>query len=236
MNSDETPQKKKKMIIYLSGAGLVPVIWDGVRAKVTTPGAALTYDRAATTTLKSAMRDILGQIQKLDADQYVIVAHSLSGVVGVELAKALGDKLGGLIAVSATIPAPGKAFVNTLPFPQNIVMPILLRIVGTKPPASVIRKSLCSDLSEQQAADVINAFTPEPRSLYTNKTSTDELPASRYLYIRTMNDKEVAVQLQTSMAKRLPNAKIIDVSGGHMAMISHPDELATIINNFVDSQ
>jgi len=236
MNSEETSQKKKKMIIYLSGAGLMPAIWNDVRAKVTTPGVALTYDRSATTTLESATQDILTQIQRLDADQYVIVAHSLSGVVGVELAHALGDKLGGLIAVSATIPAPGKAFVSALPFPQSIMMQLLLRIVGTKPPASVIRKSLCSDLSERQAADIIDAFTPEPRSLYTDKTSTDKLPDSKYLYVRTINDREVSAQLQTSMAKRLPSAKIIDIPSGHMAMISHPDELATIISKFVESQ
>jgi pimeloyl-ACP methyl ester carboxylesterase len=231
MNSEKTPQRT--VIIYLSGAGLTPAIWDSVRAKVATSGFALTYNRDASATLKSATQDVLGQIQKIDADQYVIVAHSLGGVMGVELARALGNKLGGLVAVSATIPAPGKSFVDTLPFPQNLVMPFILKVAGTKPPVSAIRKGLCSDLSDQQAMGIINAFVPEPRSLYVGKTSASALPASKYLYVRTHNDKQVPTQLQTNMAKQLPDAKITDIASGHLTMMSHPDELAEIINNFV---
>ncbi|HSX07021.1 MAG TPA: alpha/beta hydrolase [Candidatus Saccharimonadia bacterium] len=231
MNSEKTPQKTA--IIYLSGAGLTPAIWDAVHSKVTTPNVALTYNRDTTTTLQSAVQDVLGQIQKIDATRYVIVAHSLGGVIGVELARTLQDKLGGLIAVSATIPAPGKSFINTLPFPQNFVMPLLLKVAGTKPPASAIQKSLCSDLSDQQATDIINAFVSEPRNLYSNKTSTSMLPASKYLYVRTLNDKQTPTQLQSSMAKQLPDAKITDIASGHLAMMSHPDELAEIINNFI---
>lgn len=231
MNSEKTSQKIA--IVYLSGAGLVPTIWDGVRAKAIVPDAVLTHSRGATTTLKSVVEDVLGQTQKLDATQYVIVAHSLGGVIGVELARALGSKFGGLVAISATIPAPGKSFVDTLPFPQNFVMPLLLNVAGTKPPASAIRKSLCSDLNDQQASEVISAFTPEPRSLYIDKTSVSELPTSQYLYVRTLQDKQTLLALQSNMAKQLPGAKIADIVGGHLAMISHPDKLAEIINNFV---
>ncbi len=231
MNPQKTPQKTA--IIYLSGAGLPPTIWDVVHGKVVITGAALMYNRDAATTLKSAVLDVLAQIQKLNATRYVIVAHSLGGVMGVEIARALDDKLAGLVAVSATIPAPGKSFVDTLPFPQNFVMPLLLKIAGTKPPASAIRKGLCSDLSDQQATDIVSTFTPEPRSLYVDKTSTNMLPVSKYLYVRTLNDKQVPVQMQTKMAKQLPDAKIIDIAGGHLAMISHPAELAGIINDFV---
>jgi pimeloyl-ACP methyl ester carboxylesterase len=35
------------------------------------------------------------------------------------------------------------------------------------------------------------------------------------------------------MAKQLPDAKITDIASGHLTMMSHPDELAEIINNFV---
>ena len=223
----------KIAIIYLSGAGLAPAIWDDVRAKVTTPGVALTYDRGVDTTLKSATQEILEQIQKIDASKYVIVAHSLAGVMGVELARALGSKLGGLIAVSATIPVPGGSYVSTLPFPQNFIMPLLLKIAGTKPPVSAIRKGLCSDLDDKQAATITEAFNPEPRSLYVDRTSDSQLPASKYLYVRTLNDKQLSAPLQSAMASRLPEAEIADIASGHMAMISHPDELADLINRFI---
>lgn len=220
-------------VIYLSGAGLNPVIWDDVCAKVTTPGTAIAHGREPATTLSSAVQDVLAQIQKLDARRYVIVAHSLSGVIGVEVARALGDKLDGFIAVTATIPSLGGSFTSALPFPQNLLMPLLLRIVGTKPPAAAIRSGLCSDLNDQQAAAIVDAFAPEPRSLYVDKTSTSQLPVSKYLYVRTLDDKEIPASHQATMAKRLPGGVVVDIAGGHMVMISHPDELATIINQFI---
>lgn len=222
-------------VIYLSGAGLDSTIWDGVRAKVVTPGTALAHGRDSAATLSRAVQDVLGQIQERNAGRYVIVAHSLSGVIGVELARALGDKLGGFIAVTATIPSPGGSFTSALPFPQNLLMPLLLSVVGTKPPAEAIRKGLCSDLDDQQAAAIVDAFTPEPRRLYVDKTSTSQLPVSRYLYVRTLDDKEIPASRQAIMAKRLPGVEVVDTPGGHMVMISHPDELATIINQFIST-
>lgn len=153
---------KGTQLIYLSGAGLDSFVWNDVRTKVILPGIVATHDRQDTTTLSSVTHDILGQIQNLKASQYIIIAHSLSGVVGLELARALGDKLCGFIAVSATIPSPGKSFTDTLPFPQNFLMPPLLKVVGTQPPVAAIRKSLCSDLNDEQAAAVISTFKPEP--------------------------------------------------------------------------
>lgn len=226
---------KDTQIIYLSGAGLDVSIWDSVRGKVAIPSKAAVHGRESAATLSSAVQDILTQIQKLNASRYIIVAHSLSGVIGVEIARALGGKLGGFIAVAATIPSPGGSFTSALPFPQSLLMPLLLNIVGTKPPVGAIRKGLCSDLNDQQAATIIDTFTPEPRRLYTDKTSTSQLPGSKYLYVRTLNDKEVTASRQAMMAKRLPGAEIVDIVGGHLPMISRPDELAAIINQFIST-
>ena len=231
MNSIST--SPKTAIIYLSGAGLNPSIWDAVRSSVVTPGYALTYDRSAVKTLNDATQDILEQVQNNNASKYIIVAHSLGGVVGLEVAKSLKEKLAGFIGVSATIPGPGESFINAQPFPQSVLLPVLLRIVGTKPPVSAIRKGLCSDLTDEQATKIINEFIPEPIQLYTGKISVDVLPMAKYAYVRTLNDKQLPLALQTKMIKRLPDAKVIDIAGGHLPMVSHPDELATMINDFI---
>jgi len=223
----------RSVIIYISGAGLSSAIWDGVRAKVTVKDAALTHTRDNTASLESIVQEALAQLDAIQARQYVLVAHSLGGVLGVELARKLGNKLGGFIAVSATVPAPGKSFVSTLPFPQRLLMPIILKLAGTKPPASAIRKTLCSGLTDAQADTIIKTFTPEPRKLYVGKTSSDKLPPTKYAYIRTLNDKQVPPQLQSSMAQLLPDVIITDIAGGHLSMVSHPDELANSINSFL---
>ncbi|HSW78320.1 MAG TPA: alpha/beta hydrolase [Candidatus Chromulinivoraceae bacterium] len=220
-------------IVYLSGAGLNPNIWDNVRAKAEVPSVALTYNRDKATTLNDAVQDALTQTQKLNATRYAIVAHSLGGVVGVELSRKLGGKMAGFVAVSATIPAPGESFASTLPFPQSVIMPIVLKIAGTKPPAAAIRKGLCNDLNDEQTAGIVGAFTPEPIDLYVGKTSASPLPPSKYLYVRTIDDKQTLPSQQARMAKQLPAVQVVDIASGHLAMISHPDELAAIINDFV---
>jgi pimeloyl-ACP methyl ester carboxylesterase len=48
-------------------------------------------------------------------------------------------------------------------------------------------------------------------------------------------DKEFSPVLQTKMASHLPSAKIMDVRSGHMLMLSQPQALAEILNDFVDS-
>jgi pimeloyl-ACP methyl ester carboxylesterase len=228
-----TSPRPKTAIIYIGGAGLSPAIWDGVRAKVSIQDAVLAYSRNDAASLESTVRESLAQLGTIQATQYVLVAHSLGGVIGVELARKLGDKLAGFIAVSATIPAPGKSFVSTLPFPKRLLMPAILKLAGTKPPDSAIRKTLCSDLTDAQADAIIKAFTPEPRRLYLDNTSSDKLPSAKYTYVRTLNDKQVPPQQQSSMAQLLPGVTITDIAGGHLSMISHPDELADSINAFL---
>jgi pimeloyl-ACP methyl ester carboxylesterase len=190
------------------------------------------YQRDDSTTLESAVQEALAQTQQLRAARYIIVAHSLGGVIGIELARQLGDKLAGFIAISATIPAPGKSFVNTMPAPQKFILPLILKLAGTKPPASAIRKGLCSDLTDAQTTEIVDAFTPEPRSLYTDKTAVSALPATRYLYIRTLHDKELLPAQQLRMAHQLPGAELATIPAGHLPMLSCPDELASAINTF----
>ncbi len=195
--------------------------------------AVLAYSRNDTTSLESTVEESLAQLDAIQTTQYVLVAHSLGGVIGVELARKLGDKLVGFMAVSATVPAPGKSFISTLPFPQRLLMPTILKLAGTKPPASAIRKTLCSDLTDAQSDAIIKAFTPEPRRLYLDNTSSNSLPSAKYAYVRTLNDKQVPPQQQSSMAQLLPGVTITDIAGGHLSMISHPNELADGISSFL---
>ncbi|HJP81274.1 MAG TPA: alpha/beta hydrolase [Candidatus Saccharimonadales bacterium] len=222
-------------ILYISGAGLDTAIWDAVKAQVATPGYDITHSRSKDATLEGAVQEGLEQVQSITAEKYIIVAHSLGGVIGIELARRLGDKLAGFVALSAAIPKPGKSFVAALPFPQKLILPLVLRLVGTKPPVSAIRSGLCSDLGDAQANAIIEAFTPEPLRLYIDTTTQSALPQVDYLYIRSLKDKEFSPQLQSAMMKQLPDAKVVDIESGHMAMINRTDELAAALNDFIAS-
>lgn len=223
-------------IIFLSGAGLQTWIWDKVADKIAAPSMAISFsDLGKENTLHDYVDAALVQRNQLDATKVIVVAHSISGVVGTELAKRLGDRLAGFITVSAVIPKPGKSYLSVFPPFQQLAMRLAFKLAGTKPPASAIRKSLCNDINEELADKIVHDFKPESTRLYTDSTSADGLPNCRALYITTLTDKALPIALQEKIVQYLPNAKSISIASGHLPMLSHPNELADYINEFTQS-
>lgn len=68
-----------------------------------------------------------------------LVAHSSGGLVATELAAMATHRMAGVLAIAAIIPLPGRSFTSSLPFPQRLVLPVVLRLIGTKPPETDIR-------------------------------------------------------------------------------------------------
>ncbi|WP_158855881.1 alpha/beta fold hydrolase [Lunatibacter salilacus] len=132
----------------------------------------------------------------------------------------------------SVIPTNGNSFVSSLPFPQKLIMPIILRFFGTKPPQKSIERELCNDLTSEQASKIVKDFTPESKVLYKTKI-TFNLPDTKRLYIKLENDKAMRGDFQDKMAKNLKAEKIITIDSGHLPMISKAKELAAILSDFV---
>lgn len=94
-----------------------------VQQSINIPSATADYSELSrkdnTATLDDYVAQTLKQIDTLTADEIIIVAHSAGGVIGTEIAKRLGDRLAGFVAISALLPKPGTSFVANLPFPQK---------------------------------------------------------------------------------------------------------------------
>lgn len=222
-------------VFFISGAGLNKSIWDEVIASLSVPCAVADHSsaRRANASLKDYVDADEEQALTIPAKRLVIVAHSIGGVIGVELLRRLGDRAAGFIAVSAAIPLPGKSFTSTLPFPQNIATGLIIRAAGTKPPEAMIRKALCNDLTEGQADEVVRGFMPESVMLYTDSTSRTMIPEVRSLYVETTNDQQSTTALQLTMSKRLPNSRTAPIASGHLPMMSHGKELSGILEDFI---
>ena len=113
-------------------------------------------------------------------------------------------------------------------------MPLILRFAGTQPPVAAIKSGLCNDLSDAQTAAIVEKFTPESLGVFTDKTAYNNFTTPT-LYIRTLKDKEYSTTLQTKLAHNLPNVQIADIDAGHMPMLSRPQELSQLINQFVST-
>ncbi len=148
----------------------------------------------------------------------------------MRLSEVLGDRVVGLVAMAAMIPLPNESFFSCLPFPQRTIMPLVVRLAGTKVPESAIRRGLCADLSGEQADAVVKAFTAESRRLYCEpiRYTPRELPA---LYAVFSGDKDFPPARQRIMAQRL-HADVEEVPGGHLAMVSQPETLGRLLAAF----
>jgi len=132
------------------------------------------------------------------------------------------------------IPNPGKSFAQCFPKPVSFMLPLLLRVFGTKPPDKTIEKELCNDLNSEQKQKIITRFTPESIKLYTTKIQYSEIP-SNSLYVKTIEDQALNIQLQDKMVKNLHCKKVVELSSGHLPMLSQPIALARIVNEFINN-
>lgn len=162
----------------------------------------------------------------------LLVAHSAGGVVAAEAARlAAPGQVVGVVAVAAVIPAGAGSFASSMPFPQNIALPLVLRLAGTRPPAAAIRKGLASDVESAVTDRLIADFTPEPRRYFTSRVhSTSELRAiTARSFVFTTQDAEIPGPAQERFAGRLEPHTLIRIPSGHLPMLTHSEELAGTI-------
>jgi pimeloyl-ACP methyl ester carboxylesterase len=222
-------------LVFVHGAGLGPWIWEGMASLLEAPYLLAEFPRnGAERSLNDYSRHVVGQIDGFKTHRLVLVAHSLGGVVALKVAEAVGERLAGFVGVGAAIPADGGSFVSSLPLVKRVLNTVILRVSGTKPPETAIRRGLCNDLSAEQADEVVRRFSPEARAVYFERTGVP-VPEPPRMYVRLTDDNEFGVPLQSAMAHNLGTDDVRDIASGHLPMLSRPQELSRLLNQFVKS-
>ncbi|HUQ84784.1 MAG TPA: alpha/beta hydrolase [Candidatus Limnocylindrales bacterium] len=225
-------QNKRQIgIVFIHGAGLGRWIWKDIKNLIKLP--ALYIDLPKKGTLEDSSNYASDKIKTFGKEKIILVCHSAGGVVGIKIADKIKGKLIGFIAVSAAIPRNKGSFLSCLPFPKNLIMSLAIRFAGTKPPNSAIVQGLCSDLTSEQAENVVKQFKLESKDYYSDKSDAPA-PDTKKLFIITLKDKELPEELQRKMASNLRTDDVVSIDSGHMPMLSKPKQLAEIINNFAN--
>jgi pimeloyl-ACP methyl ester carboxylesterase len=226
-------------IVMIHGAGLNGAVWERIASRLSVPCLCAEYpylggtmDARKSLGLRDYSAQVVEQIKAWHVRRVVLVAHSLGGVVALQAADALQDRVIGFVGVGAVIPAGGGSFLSALPWPQRTVMRAIMRLLGTKPPESAIRQGLCSDLSAEQAAAVAEGFVPEVVRVYLDRVEAG-IPDVARLYVKLDNDRELSPALQDTMAANLVASGVARIASGHLPMISKPAELQLVLDGFV---
>jgi len=226
--------------VLLHGAGLGAWVWDDVREQLAYPSIAVDFPMRGTNvntknedlTLQQYVESVASKIEHFSPEKIIIVAHSISGVLSLELAHLFQNRIVGFIAVGAAIPRERGSFLSSLPLLNRMVLKAVLSLLGTKPPVSSLQNGLCNDLDELKTMKVVNSFVPESKGLYTDKVRfRGRFPHS--LYIRLTEDREFSESIQKDMIARFIPDDVEELNSGHLPMLSKPDELAMIMNNYM---
>ncbi|OGS70057.1 MAG: hypothetical protein A3F91_12785 [Flavobacteria bacterium RIFCSPLOWO2_12_FULL_35_11] len=227
-------------IVFIHGAGLNGSIWDDLIKEINISSLVIDFPNKKIDgkaidklTFDDYVSAATNQIKNWKKDHFIIVAHSIGACVGLKVANHFKNELKGFVALGSVIPINGNSFVSSLPFPQKLIMPIILRLFGTKPPQKSIERELCNDLTAEQTLKIVNEFTPESKALYITKINFN-LPNTNRLYIKLKNDKSTPSILQDKMAKNLNANKIVAIDSGHLPMMSKARQLAEILSDFVN--
>jgi pimeloyl-ACP methyl ester carboxylesterase len=225
-------------LVFVHGAGLGGWIWEAMAPGLDFPYLFTDFPgREGAETVRDGLRlddyvrDLRDQVDEFPTDRLAIVAHSLGGVVALKLAEGLSGRLTGFAGVAAAIPRDGGSFVSSLPLAKRTLTNLLMRVAGTKPPESAIRRGLCSDLRAQEADEVVRRFVPESRAVYFERSQAP-VPDVPRMYVRLTQDREFGVPLQRVMARNLGAGDVREIASGHMPMLSEPDELTRVLNEF----
>jgi Alpha/beta hydrolase family len=229
-------------IILMHGAGLGSFIWDEIKPLIIRPTLAVDFPNRGRAESKTGLKlslddytnNIIDVIRRSKDEKLIFVTHSISGCVGLKLADYFDNQVIGFVAIGSAIPGNGNSYFSCFPPLQAIIMKLLIRLLGTTPPANIIMKSLCNNLTQEQSENIVQKFTPESTALYFDKCHA-EVPEVKKMYVKLLDDKAFSLANQENSIKNLRPQSIVELRSGHLPMISHPKKLAEMLNEFIDS-
>ena len=231
INSKQDNKMEKQDIgfVFIHGAGLGSWIWEETIRNINAPCLALDFPGRAdkkkintkNLTLDDYTASILKDIDGFKPRKIIIVAHSIGGIPGLEIARSRKERVIGFVTVGAAIPENNGSFISSMPFPNRHFVNLMMTLFGTLPPENAIKSGLCNDLTEAQTKEVVSKFVPESIRLYRDKIEriTD---IAKPLYIVLNKDKQLPIGLQKKMAGNLKSHNIVELDSGHLPMISRP--------------
>jgi pimeloyl-ACP methyl ester carboxylesterase len=214
-------------VVFVHGAWADGSSWGEVIPLLQAAGLHVTSVQNPLTTLAdadAATRWVLAQ----QNGPTVLVGHSWSGTVVSDVGT--DPKVSALVYVAARAPDAGEDFVAlsgkfaTAPARAGIQkhdgITTLSEDAFTKYFANGVPHKLAEALYAEQG--------PTAAALFADKTSAAAWHSKPSFYAVSKEDMTITPDLERFLAKRM-EAKTIEVSAGHLSMVSHPQEIANLI-------
>ncbi|MFF0370044.1 alpha/beta fold hydrolase [Micromonospora sp. NPDC005087] len=200
-----------------AGHGTHPLTLSGLAEKQGVPAGQQTH-----------VQDIVGEIERRDLRDVVLVGHSYSGIPVGQAAGRIGDRLSRVVFVDSEVPVDGGSFASGWWQGPAALESLLADNGGYWPPLSAAELD-GQGLTDEQVARLTKGFTPHPAATLTEPAvltrPLGELPTT---YVKCLLDgpepNDTVAALLTSEHWRL-----VTMATGHWPMVSQPAELARLL-------
>jgi pimeloyl-ACP methyl ester carboxylesterase len=185
--------------------------------------------------LTSLADDVAATQRKIDdaEGKVILVGHSWAGTVITEAGN--DPKVAGLVYVSAFAPDVGEtgdALIKQYPTP-----PALSTVSADKAGFVVqteegVLKNFAPDIPKEDAKTLAVTQGPLAGKTFTETVSKAAWKDKPTWFIVSKNDRVISPELEMAAAKRM-NAKTTILPSSHVSLLSHPKEVAAVIEDAV---
>jgi pimeloyl-ACP methyl ester carboxylesterase len=201
--------------------------WLEVIPRLQAAGLNVTSVQNPLTTLDEAVAETRRVLDRQEGAT-VLAGHSYSGMIVTEAG--VHPKVSALVYVAARAPDAGEdyaALAKNYPTPPASAGIVFDGDEGRLTEAAFLR-DFAGDLTEAQARALYAVQEPFHKALLTGKTNHAAWRTKPSFYAVSTEDRTINPDLERFMAKRM-GAKILEVNASHLALISHPDQIAQLI-------
>jgi pimeloyl-ACP methyl ester carboxylesterase len=205
-----------------------------------------------TLTVSDFAASVLADVDAAGYDRFVLVGHSMAGLTVPEVARRAPERVAHLVFVSCTVPANGESSVDVLLAGAADVGEIAAANIdaasanietaqqggdpGPQLSEERVREMFCNDMDEAQTRFVLDNFGSEALPIVAERVSREGLSSAiPKTWVRLLNDAILTPGIQDVCVANLETSPggsvtVIELDSGHNAMISHPRELAAILD------
>ncbi|TNH29468.1 alpha/beta hydrolase [Micromonospora orduensis] len=222
--------------VLVAGAWLGSWAWDEVVPPLRAAGhgthpltlSGLAERRDVPAGQQTHVRDVVGEIERRDLRDVVLVGHSYSGIPVGQAAERIGDRLTRVVFVDAEVPVDGGSFASGWWQGRAVFEALIADNGGVWPPPAAAEFD-GQGLTDEQVARLVEGVTPHPGATLTEPAVLDrplgEVPAT---YIKCLLD---GPEPNDTVAGLLASEhwRLVTMDTGHWPMFSQPTELARLL-------
>jgi pimeloyl-ACP methyl ester carboxylesterase len=219
-----------KNIILVHGAFADGSSWSKVIPLLQSKGF---HVRSVGIPLTSFADDVAATKRAIGAEEgpVILVGHSYGGLVITEAGN--DSKVAGLVYVAAFAPDANQTITEiSKPFPPPLGMskltPLPNGFLLLSPEG--IDTAFAQDLSKEERALLVAVQPQTAGSIFEAKPTVAAWRTKPSWYVVASNDNMIAPEQEKSMAKQI-NAATTTLASSHVAMLSHPKEVAKVIED-----